>query len=91
MELIVPIIGALLIYSDYRIVLPIVPGLPISLLGILIMQWTIAPFSSAFVWGWTLAIVLLHTRQFYTCLDKSKNGWNSLWVFGGASWNDFWN
>ena len=72
MELIVLIIGALLILFGFiGSFLPIVPGLPISLLGILIMQWTIAPFSSAFVWGWTLAIVL------FSILDNFIPAWTS--------------
>ena len=59
MELLLLLLGGLLVLFGFiGSFLPIVPGLPISLLGILIMQWTLAPFSSAFIWGWTFAIIL---------------------------------
>ena len=72
MELILLIIGALLVLFGFiGSFLPVVPGLPISLLGILIMQWTIAPFSYAFIWGWILAIVL------FSILDNFIPAWTS--------------
>ena len=76
MELILLIIGALLVLFGFvGSFLPVVPGLPISLLGILIMQWAIAPFSSAFIWGWTLAIVLFSILDnFIPALTSQKTG-----------------
>ena len=72
MELLLLILGALLILFGFiGSFLPVVPGLPISLLGILIMQWTIAPFSSAFIWGWAIAIVL------FSVLDNFIPAWTS--------------
>ena len=72
MELLLLILGALFILFGFiGSFLPVVPGLPISLLGILIMQWTIAPFSSAFIWGWTIAIVL------FSVLDNFIPAWTS--------------
>ena len=85
MELIVLIIGALLILFGFiGSFLPIVPGLPISLLGILIMQWTIAPFSSAFVWGWTLAIVLFSILDNFIPAWTSQKTGGTRYGFGGA-------
>lgn len=72
MELLLLILGALLILFGFiGSFLPVVPGLPISLLGILIMQWTIAPFSSAFIWGWAIAIVL------FSVVDNFIPAWTS--------------
>lgn len=83
MELLFLILGALLVLFGFiGSFLPVVPGLPISFLGILVMHWTIAPFSSAFIWGWTLAIVL------FSILDNFIPAWTSQKI-GGTCYG-FW-
>ncbi len=77
MELLLILLGGLLVLFGFiGSFLPIVPGLPISLLGILILQWTLTPFSNAFIWGWTIAVIL------FSILDNFVPAWANQKIGG---------
>ena len=85
MELLLLILGALFILFGFiGSFLPVVPGLPISLLGILIMQWTIAPFSSAFIWGWSLLLCYSLCSTILYLLGPAKKPVGLAMAFGVA-------
>ncbi len=60
MELIILIIGALLMLIGLAgAFLPVVPGLPFSYVGLLILQFLYAPFSLTFLVVWAVIVIIV--------------------------------
>ena len=60
MEILIIIVGALLMLIGLAgAFLPVVPGLPFSYLGLLILQFLYAPFSLTFLLVWAFIVVLV--------------------------------
>jgi len=81
METILIIIGALFILAGLAgAFLPVVPGLPFSYFGLLILQFLHAPFSVMFLIFWAVVVI---TVGFF--LDNIIPAWGTK-KFGGSSY-----
>lgn len=79
MELIWIILGSLFIIAGLiGAFLPIVPGLPFSYLGLVILQFLYSPFSISFMIFWALIVVLVGF-----VLDNIIPAWGTK-KFGGT-------
>jgi uncharacterized protein YqgC (DUF456 family) len=79
MELILIIFGAILILAGLiGAFLPVVPGLPFSYLGLLILQFLYAPFSLTFMLVWAVIVIVVGL-----VLDNVIPAWATK-KFGGS-------
>ena len=81
MELIIIIIGALLMLIGLAgAFLPVVPGLPFSYTGLLILQFMYAPFSITFMIVWAVIVIVVGF-----ILDNVIPAWATK-KFGGSAY-----
>lgn len=79
MDILLIILGSFLIIAGFvGAFLPVIPGLPISYAGLLVLQLAYAPFSLAFFLVWAVIVVVISF-----VLDNAIPAWGTK-KFGGS-------